>query len=122
MADVVPGFRTRSPQRDSSADTRRRKAVRTSIGSALDEARLEMEGLERRRAAAQQATIGLMDDSGEFGERAPADEAVIVEFEIETARAADRLSALANEIEVFARLLRTIDESHPGTRDRLSAK
>jgi hypothetical protein len=102
-------FRTRTPERDRRTGERRAGAVRHALEQALGDARREMAGLDRRISDARQRSVAVMDDSGEFGERAAEDEQQIVVFEQEVEAGQRRLVSLQAEVALYGRFLTELD-------------
>lgn len=104
-------FRTRSPDRDNTSDGVRSLAVRGSLEQALRDTQLELDGLERRIETALIASVTLMDNSGEYGERAAADEQDITEYELQAERGRLRVIALRRQAERYARMLAILSDN-----------
>jgi hypothetical protein len=103
-------FRTRSPDRDRSTDEHRTLAVRSSVEKALRESQRELAGLEARIETALMASITLMDNSGDYGERSAEDEQDIIENEQQAQRGRLRVMALRLQIDRYSRMLAILSD------------
>jgi hypothetical protein len=109
-----PVFRTRSPERDTSTDQARRKAIRDVIERELSAARREHEGVDRRRQSYLRATAFALDNADEYQNRPREDERHIDDLEDEGRRAGVRVETLEAEIALFNQLLATLDGAKVG--------
>jgi hypothetical protein len=102
-------FRTRSADRDRAADEARWTSVTSSITEALEGARRERDGLQRRYGQVQSNAAFLYDgDTGESG-----GPEALGRMEDELLAAERRLAALSRQIELLQEL--------SGTANRLRA-
>jgi hypothetical protein len=104
-------FRTRDPRRDMATDTERLQRVRAALLAALDEARGERDGLQRRVDLDYIRAASLLDEAEDYQSRPPAEEAEIAEAERHAGVALARVQGLAGQIALFERLLSELDES-----------
>lgn len=98
-------FRTRSADRDRAADEARWTSVTGSITEALEGARRERDGLQRRYGQVQSNAAFLYD--GEAGE--PGEPEALGRMENELLAAERRLTALSHQIELLEQLSGTAD-------------
>lgn len=101
--------RFRSTRRDNETDTARIDAVALELRKALRSIEMESAGLNKRvQEASSRAACLMGNEDGIYGEREPADEALLVEAEREMMQAYRRLAALTAQQIIFARLLDTM--------------
>lgn len=101
----IPTFRTRSPQRDIQTDKRRSEAVKSALNDVINSLKVEIEGLQTRVDRSLKQAVHIMDSSGEYHEREPEDEQLIVEFEKQAETAQNRLKTLKNQLDVYENML-----------------
>lgn len=104
-------FRTRDPRRDAATDAERLQHVRSALSAALEEARRERDGLQRRVDLDYGRAASLLDEAEDYEFRSPAEEAEIAEAERHAGVALARVRGLAGQIALFERLLNELDES-----------
>lgn len=104
-----PLFRTRNPLRDAMTDAARIGSVREALETALDQARRERVGLQKRLDFYQAQAANLLDMSGEYGERNQGDEDAINSAEANAQRAKVRIEELVGQIAHFNQLLAQVD-------------
>jgi hypothetical protein len=107
-------FRTRDPRRDAATDTQRLQQVRDAVQAALDAARREREGLQRRVDLDYGRAASLLDEAGAYDSRPAAEEAEIAEAERHAGAALTRVEGLARQIALFEHLLSELDEAMAG--------
>lgn len=106
------GFKTRNPARDQQTDAERLGSVRAALVEAIDSARREGVGLQKRIDLHHAQAVSVMDSSGEYGERDSEDEAAVVNAEANAARAQARVVEVDQQI---ARLTALLDQFDAGT-------
>jgi hypothetical protein len=107
-------FRTRDPRRDAATDMQRLQQVRGALLAALDAARRERDGLQRRVDLNYGRAASLLDEAGAYESRPAAEEAEIAEAERHAGAALARVHGLAGQSALFERLLGEIDEAVAG--------
>jgi hypothetical protein len=102
-------FRTRDPRRDTATDVQRLQQVRDAVLAALEAARRERDGLQRRVEIDYGRAASLLDEAGAYNSRPAAEEAEIVEAERHAGAALARVQGLKGQIALFERLLGELD-------------
>jgi hypothetical protein len=104
-------FRTRDPRRDTASDVRRLQQVRDALTTALDAARREQDGLQRRVDRGYGQAASPLDEAGEYDSLPATEEAGIAEAERHADAALARVQGLKGQIALFERLLGELDEA-----------
>jgi hypothetical protein len=98
-------FKTRSPQRDQSADVNRVASIEQAIQRAISEAEKEKAGLTRRLDKSRhQASLTMGNETYGDLEREPESEKLLADAEKEISRAVERsrqLTAHLNELQAL---------------------
>jgi hypothetical protein len=98
-------FQSRSPERDSQTDARRRSAILDVVQRQRGEAEGELAGLTRRMNEALANAAIMLESTAEYGQRDPEEESAIAAFERSAAAARLRIEQLKGEIAFFDQLL-----------------
>jgi hypothetical protein len=106
-------FRTRNPMRDTHTDLDRIMTVRRTLTDAIDSARSEREGLQRRLDLYYVQALSVLDNSAAYGERAREDEDAIETAERNAAAASARIRVIEGQITHLTGLLAQLDEALP---------
>ncbi|WP_052715754.1 hypothetical protein [Devosia chinhatensis] len=112
-------FRTRSPDRDQQTNRTRFAAVSAAISTAIADAERERHGLRRRIEEYYSTAVAIMDESGDFADRAAADETAISQAEQRASAGRARLDTVDAQIEMLQGLQRQVEAfllEDPSTR------
>lgn len=102
-------FRSRNTGRDAETDAARFQTVRGAITMALNDARRERDGLQKRIDMYYAKAASIMESSGEYGSRDLEDEAQIGSAEQNAANGRRRVAELNLQIDKFNKLIADLD-------------
>lgn len=108
-------FRTRNPARDANTDLDRLMTVRRAMADAIADAIREQQGLQQRVDVYHAQASNLLDDSGDYAQRAPEDERSILEAEANAATATRRIGQLGEQIAKLSGMLEELDRAADGS-------
>lgn len=110
-------FRTRRPGRDLKTDRDRLSHVSSAIETAIESARSEREGLERRLELYYAQAVSLLEDAPEFSSRSERQEQAITEAERNAQAATLRIKQISAQIDKLQDVLSSL---YPRNDDKLA--